>query len=99
MYNNLHNYATEHKIQYKNDSDLVRKLLYKLTLEQGNIELTNYIMKDQIKQQKEQLDKQETLITKLQDIRIELSNKIEVLQQKVKSKKVVKKSTQKKTSV
>jgi len=95
QYNNLKEHAIEKGINYKNDSDLIRKILHKATVEDSNAELTTYIMKDQIKQQKEKIEKQNTLIRDLQNKRIELQNEIERLQE-LKKKKGPKKKTNKK---
>ena len=65
QYNQLHNYCTEHKIKYKNDSDMFRKLLFKFVNEGDALQTQTYIMKQQIGEQKTYIGQLENQVRRL----------------------------------
>jgi len=86
-------YAAEHKLLYKNDSQLIRNLLMKGITELSDNELTIYLMRGQLSQIKEDMEhvtKQDDLLSKQN---IELSKENEILKKnlEIKTKKKVKK--------
>jgi hypothetical protein len=79
-------YAVEHKIQFRNDSQLIRNILYKELGKLRDMELTIYIMKEQLETQKEN---EKQLISQLDEsskVIMEIRKENEILEKNIKSK-------------
>lgn len=89
-YETWKNFAAEHHIKYKNDGELVRNLIHQVAYVE-KLGLDVYILRDKIKQVKEQLLKKEDIISKLQSTRVQLQEDLDRLKENIEKKRKKKK--------
>ena len=85
-YKNWVDYAAESKIKYKNDSEMVRKLIHQVQRAE-KLDLDVYILRDKIKQLKLQIIQQDDIISRLQTTRIQLQQDLDRLKENIKRRK------------
>jgi len=86
QYNQIHNYATENKIQYRNDSDLFRKIVFTAIQQQEALLTENYILRSQVKDQKINLDQLTTANKKLDIACADLRQNLQIAEKNLSTK-------------
>ncbi|GAG90936.1 unnamed protein product [marine sediment metagenome] len=80
------NYAVEHKIEHKNDSQLIRNILFKGITDLADMELTIYLVKQQLEEKKKEVGSLTVQLNHSSTYAIELQKENEILKKNLETK-------------